>query len=288
MRGRRLSDVSWRGLQLDFEGWETNDLVGAGGYADLGAVEVVDDLAAHAVFDAAYVVVLTEEADGELDPVVGEAHVDARLDVDGFDGEFGFEDLHGGFRDVTDLDVLFGGSVEQNSFGGGAVAAVGDGQVHLFPDEGEVAGVVVDGLVEDVGVGDGDDAAGVLAGLDPHAGVGIRGGGRLPHLHDDGLHEVEGDYISADAAHGDAVADVEGASAQDDEVAGEAGDDFLEREGEAGADEAHPGGEARRIVEPDGDKTEQRKQEGDEADGLAGPEGPSPAGAAADEVGESA
>lgn len=254
------------------DGREADDVVGSGGDADAVFFERVEDVAAHGVFEGADIVLATEKADGELDPVVGEAIVDAGLDAGGLDEEALPEDGEGGLGHFGDADGVFGGGIEENLFGGVAVILIGDGQMHLLPDVGEISGVVIDGLFEDPGVGDGDDAAGVLAAFDPHAGVVGLNAGRLAHLHDDGLDEVEGDDVTANAAHGDAVADVEGLSTQDNKVSGKAGDDLLQGKGEAGADEAHAGGEAGGVIEPDGDEAEDRNDKCDEADALTGPE----------------
>lgn len=254
------------------DGREADDLVGSGGDADAVFFERVEDVAAHGIFEGANVVFAAEKANGELDPVVGEAIVDAGLDAGGLDEEAVPEDGEGGLGHFGDLDSVFGGGIEENLFGRAAVVLIGDGQMHLLPDVGEVAGVVIDGLFEDFGVGDGDDAAGVLAAFDPHAGVVGLNAGRFAHLHDDGLDEVEGDDVAADASHGDAVADIEGFAAQDNEISGEAGDDLLQGEGETGADQADPGGEAGGIIEPDRDKAEDGNDKGDKADALTGPE----------------
>ena len=91
--------------------------------------------------------------------------------------------------------------------------------------KGKVAGVVVDRLGEDLGVGHRDDGAGELATLHPHGGVGALDARRLAHPHDGGLDEAEPKHV----AHGDAVADVEGRAAQDHEVAGHRRDHLLQR-----------------------------------------------------------
>ncbi len=109
--------------------------------------------------------------------------------------------------------------------------------------------------------------------MHPLAGILLLDRGGLSHLHDDGLDEVECDDVTAYAPHADAIADVEGFAAQDDEVAGETGDYFLQGEGEACAHEADAGGEPRWIVEPDGEKADEAEQEGDETDSLSSPEG---------------
>jgi hypothetical protein len=116
----------------------------------------------------------------------------------------------------------------------------------------EVARVVEDRLVEDPRVAHRDDAAGELAALHPHRRVGVLHRRRLAHLHDGRLEEAERDDVAAHAVHDDAVADGEGRAAQDDEVAGERGDDPLQREGQAGGDEADRGDdEAHALARPE-------------------------------------
>src|SRR5436305_285482 len=80
----------------------------------------------------------------------------------------------------------------------------------VVPDGGELPGVVVVGFVEELVVGDGADAAGVLAGADPHAGVGLFvDAAGLAHFQEGSLEEAELDDVTADAANGDAAADGE-------------------------------------------------------------------------------
>jgi hypothetical protein len=62
-------------------------------------------------------------------------------------------------------------------------------------------------------------------------------------------------------------------AAQDHEVAREAGHDLLHRECQAGAEQARAGGKPCRIVEPDGNQSDNAEYEQQETDSLAGPEG---------------
>src|SRR3954467_9270548 len=91
----------------------------------------------------------------------------------------------------------------------------------FLPDVGEVARVIEDRLVENLGVTDAYYTAGELPTVDPHGGRRGLDRRRLAHLEDGGLKKTERNYVAAHSAHGDAIADGEGVPAQDNEVAGE-------------------------------------------------------------------
>ena len=68
-----LSTLRGGGAVFDANGRQANNVVGAGSDADFGLLESGEDVAADLVLQVADVVSGAEEADGELDPVVGDA-----------------------------------------------------------------------------------------------------------------------------------------------------------------------------------------------------------------------
>jgi len=85
----------------------------------------------------------------------------------------------------------------------------------------EVRGVIVDRLLEDIVVGDGDDTAGVLPRSHPHGRRIPLLRRRLAHFQDAGLHEIEGDDIAAHSAHDNTISHAEILAAKDYEIASE-------------------------------------------------------------------
>jgi hypothetical protein len=75
---------------FDADGRESDDVVGAGGDSDTGLFEGGEHFAADLVLESADVVRAAKKADGELDPVVGEAVEDARANVGRFNEELSF------------------------------------------------------------------------------------------------------------------------------------------------------------------------------------------------------
>src|SRR5207247_1340236 len=102
----------------------------------------------------------------------------------------------------------------------------------LLPDEVEHGAVVVDGVGECGLVGDGDDAARVLATLDPR--LVVFGGADLQEL---GAQEGDVDDVSPDAAQLDAVAHAVDPARGDVEPAGDGADHLLHGEGDTGGRE---------------------------------------------------
>ena len=88
---------------LDAQRRNTYDLVGAGGDTDSCLINSRQDFAADAVFQAADVVGPAEEANGELHPVVGDAQIDTRSDIGGFDEEALFKAIELRLGEVGDL-----------------------------------------------------------------------------------------------------------------------------------------------------------------------------------------
>lgn len=238
----------------------------------MGGVEGGEDVAGHGVLNRADAVVEREEADGQLQPVVGEPPVDRRPDVRAAQEEAALQFRQRRLGEGPGVDGVAVGRVEEDLLGAVAVGGVADGDADLLPEVGEVAGVVEDGGVEDLVVGDGDDPAGVLAAGDPHGRVGVLDGRGLAHLHDGRLHEPQRDDVAADAPHDDPVADAEGVAAEDDDVGGEGGDDPLERERDAGRDQPEERAELGRFGEPDGDDAEEEEDRQEEVDPLPRPE----------------
>ncbi len=69
-------------LALDAQRRQADDVVGRRRDADAGLVELADDVARHGVLGPADLVRADDEAHRQLHPVVGDAPVDARLEVD--------------------------------------------------------------------------------------------------------------------------------------------------------------------------------------------------------------
>ena len=108
--------------------------------------------------------------------------------------------------------------------------------------------------------------------MHPHRRVGALHAGRLTHLHDGGLDEAQAHHVTPHATHRNAVAHGEGVAAQDHEIPGDGGHHLLQREGEAGGDQAESGGQAGGVAEPDRQEAQDKDHGGDEADALARPE----------------
>src|SRR4051794_2074287 len=136
----------------------------------------------HRILDGPHAVVRADEADRQLEPIVGQPPIDPRVDVADVDAEGVLQPL-----DLLLADLVAGQRVaprrfEQDLLDPAAVVAIFDRQVDLVPQVREVAGVIVDRLVEDLVVGDGDDPPGELAAPDPHRwSIGLLLG-RLAHL----------------------------------------------------------------------------------------------------------
>ena len=146
--------------------------------------------------------------------------------------------------------------------------------VQLLPDEREVAAVVVDRLVEDRAVGDGDDAPRVLPCLHPHRHRRVVVSGGLTHLEDRRTQETQRDHVTAHTAHHNAVTDGEDVAAQDQEVAGERRDGLLHRERQRGGEHTDGRRRVQPVVEPDRDQPERDNDRRREVDPLAAPEPP--------------
>src|SRR5581483_511310 len=175
----------------------------------------------HRVLHFTHAAFLHHEAHRELEPVVGDAPEDARLEILDMHEILGLEvtsRLAGELREGAGVAPR---DIEQDALGGVAVVTIRDGHADLLPDEWKIARVVVDRLVENAAVRHRYDAAGELAALDPHGRVGGLHRGRLAHFHDLGLHEPERDHVAAHAAHDDPITDGEVVAAQDHDVAGD-------------------------------------------------------------------
>jgi hypothetical protein len=226
-------------------------------------------------------VVRHDEADGHLQPVVGQPPVDPRARVLFAQEVTPLQLGYVGLFQVAEADGVLLGRVEQDLLDLARVVAVAHGQHHFLEDEGQVAGVVVDRLVEDDRIRDRHHAAGVLAAPDPdRGGIGLLALG-LAHLHDRGLQEAERHDVAAHAADDDAVADVEDAAAQHQEVAGDRGDHPLHGDRDAGGDQPYGRGQPARVVEPDRHHPQDDHDGHEQAHRLAGPEGDPARGEAA-------
>ena len=64
---------------------KADDLVGRGSDPDTGGIKGGDDIAADLVFHPPGAVHVGDEADGEFEPVIGQAIVDAGLEIDRLD-----------------------------------------------------------------------------------------------------------------------------------------------------------------------------------------------------------
>ena len=117
-----------------------------------------------------------------------------------------------------------GGGLLENARGQGDVAFVRHGEAHLVPDVREVAGEVDDVGPEHLVVGERDQGARGLGGLDALV--------RPAGLEDRGGEEVDPGHVPEDLADGDAVADAVVGAEGVEEPAGEALDGRLERPGQ--------------------------------------------------------
>ena len=140
---------------------------------------------------------------------------------------------------------------------------------------------IINGAVEHLVVGDGNDAAGNWR-LWTHID-----GGSLCSIGDWPISMMrvcmkDKPMTSPRAPPIESVADVEGLAAKDDEIPGNRRDHPLESEGHAGPDQADDACEPRGIVEPDRQDPKEQDCRDDEADPLPGPELSAGAGTAAD------
>src|SRR5581483_4967023 len=130
---RRRSSGRLRRHLFNPDGWKTYDLISARSNADSGGVESVHNLAADGVFQGADVVGADQEAHGDLDPVVSDAHEAAGLNVGGFYEEALLDSVELWSGEVGDVLGMAIDGVEDDGLGAVAVA-VDDGKVHLLPD----------------------------------------------------------------------------------------------------------------------------------------------------------
>jgi hypothetical protein len=72
-------------LELYADRREPDYVIGAGGDADSGFVQRGQNVAAHLVLEPANLMRMSEEAQAELDPIIGQAIIDRRLHFVGFD-----------------------------------------------------------------------------------------------------------------------------------------------------------------------------------------------------------
>ena len=98
------------GAVFNPNGRKADDVIGAGSDANAGTFESGKDVAADFVFDFADLVRRAEEADGEFDPVVGDAEKDAGRDVGGLDEEALLEAIELGLGKVGDFGGVVGHS----------------------------------------------------------------------------------------------------------------------------------------------------------------------------------
>ncbi len=95
-------------------------------------------------------------------------------------------------------------------------------------------------LLEDERVGDVDDPAGALVGVDPVA-----------DFHQDEFEQVDVDHVPGLLADLDSVAEAEGLSPDDENPAEEIAERVFERDGKPGGDQPQIGGQLLRIFQPD-------------------------------------
>ncbi len=157
---------------LDAERWQADDIVGRRRDADAGLVELADNVSRHGVLGPANLVRADDEAHRQFHPVVGDAPVDAWLEVDRLHPEGRLQVRLGLDRHGVGIRRMQAGCLDQRTLHIGPVRLVGDRDRHLLPDEREVAAVVVDRLREDLRVRHRHDAASELAAPHPHGRVG--------------------------------------------------------------------------------------------------------------------
>ena len=142
------------------------------------------------------------------------------------------------------------------------VGAIADWQLDLVPQERVIGRVVEHGLLENEAIGDAHDTAVVEIAIDP-----------LPDFHQRGAQHADIDHIALDAAQLHTIASRIEAPERHSDPAGNAGDDFLQRECDASASDTECNGEAGETIAVSAEQHQRGGQESGETDELARPVG---------------
>ena len=268
----RVNSQAGRRARKNLQRRQADDLRRGRCNADSGLVQLSQQLARDRVFDVPCAVVGGDESKRHFEPVVREPPVDLRLEVLDREIEAPAHSLQGFRCDLPRIGGMPARGIEHHRLDLVPIVTVRDGDGDLFPEEREVARVVVDGLVEDAAVRDRHDAARELATPDPHGRVGGLHSGWLPHFHDRGLEEPQGDHVAPHSAHHDSVPDREVVSSQDEQVTGERRHHLLHCKRQARAGKAQCSRHAPWVVEPDGGEHHETRDRDHQADHLAAPE----------------
>ena len=203
--------------------------------------EGFEDGLPHFLLGSAPLAGVDDVADGEHDAAVFDGGVDDRGERAGDNQVFfcGAADL--GLRaGRKGFGVFFDDSL-QDGFGFFPVAFEGDHDGDFVPDIFKAGVVVGQRRPEDEAVGNVNDAAGALVGIDPVA-----------DLDDAEFEEAAVDDVAFDAVEFDAVAHFERFAGLDEKEAGDVGDGVVQGDGQTGTGQSEEGAERGDSVEPDG------------------------------------
>ena len=101
--------------------------------------KIQQNFTSDAIFECANLVCSTEKTDGEPNPAISDAQKDARMNVVGLDEEVLLQSPEFWFGQIGDVGCVLFNSAENDLLGSISVVLAGDGEVHLFPDVGEIA-----------------------------------------------------------------------------------------------------------------------------------------------------
>ncbi|MDP8223557.1 MAG: hypothetical protein P9L99_09365 [Candidatus Lernaella stagnicola] len=152
--------------------------------------------------------------------------------------------LLGPFHIVGAVSV---GDFPQQSLGLFPIAFKGDGHLNFVPDEGETLSVIGDRMLKKQAVRHVNDASRALIGVHPVADFNDR------ELEEPNIHDIAGGLAELNA-----VANVKGATHENEQPTGHVRQRVLERHGDTGRKQPEIGHEARHPAQPDAHNEQDR------------------------------